>query len=42
MNKNVVPFLLGMSVGFWGVRWFVYLAWFGTTIGAFFLGRYLA
>lgn len=41
MNQRVVPFLLGMTVGFWGVRWFVHLGWLTLTVVAFCLGHHL-
>lgn len=41
MNPKVLPFILGLALGF-GMRWFFHLIYFTLIVASFFTGRYLA
>lgn len=41
MKDRVVPFILGLAFGFWGIRWFMHVTYWLLIIGAFFLGKHL-
>lgn len=42
VDDKVVPFVIGLALGFWGIRWFMHLAYLLLIVGAFFLGRHVA
>jgi hypothetical protein len=42
MNQKVIPFLLGLAFGCFGVRWFTHLIYLGLIASSFFAGRHFA
>lgn len=42
MKDRAVPFLVGVVVGWWGVRWFIHFGYLAAVIAAYALGHHLA
>jgi hypothetical protein len=40
-NDKIIPFLLGLTLGWSGVRYLVHLAYIVAVVGAFVLGHYV-
>lgn len=39
-KDRIVPFVLGLAFGFFGIRWFMHVIYVALIVGSFFLGRH--